>query len=122
MGVMGKTNADIRRDRRAEERRAAIRRALKERGLSRQKACELAGLKNANALGNFLTGRTRSLNLDTLEPLARVLNMTISELVGEIPPGKRMIVVDKADNVLISSSNLDAARLTAFGFAPSKCP
>ena len=98
---MRKTDADIQRDRRAGERRAAIRRAIKECNLTQQKACQLAGLKNANALSNFLNGRSRSLNLDTVEALARALKMTISELIGEIPPKKRLIVVDREDRVTI---------------------
>src|SRR5690242_4757787 len=92
------------KERRAEVRRVAIRRALKERNLTLQKACELAGLPNANALGNFLSGRSRSLNLETLEPLAQALKLPTSELIGEIPSDKRIIVVGKTDRVTIDPS------------------
>lgn len=71
------------KDERAEARREAIRTFMAERGWSQKEWCDMAGLDNASALGNFLSGHARSLNLETLEPLARAAGVTVSQLIGE---------------------------------------
>lgn len=70
----------------AARRRDALRSALTLRNLSVADAAKAAGLKSASALGNFLNGHTNSLNLTTLEPLARHLQMSLNQLVGEPEP------------------------------------
>jgi hypothetical protein len=45
-------------------------------------ACRLAKV-GPDAVHNFLRGETYSLNLSTLEPLAVVLEVTVSELIGD---------------------------------------
>lgn len=73
------------RDERAEQMRVGIRTVLKLRDLTQKDACDLAGLQNASALGNFLSGRSHSLNVHTLQPIARALRLTTSQLIGEDP-------------------------------------
>ena len=68
---------------RAEERRAAIRQVKEQIGLTLEEWCKRAGLKNSTAVGNFLRGESQSLSLSTLEPLARVAGVSVSELIGE---------------------------------------
>jgi transcriptional regulator with XRE-family HTH domain len=67
----------------AERRRKALRAILDERGLTLKDAAHAAGIGSASALGNFLNGVTASLNVATLEPLARALNVSINRLVGQ---------------------------------------
>lgn len=74
-------------DEAAERRRKALRAILDERGLTLRQAADMAGIGSPSALGNFLNGVTASLNVATLEPLAKALNVSINKLVGqpEIP-------------------------------------
>ena len=64
-------------------RRAALQRALDKNGLNVEQACKLAGLKGSGAVGNFMRGLSKSLNLAALEILAVTLRTTVSELIGE---------------------------------------
>lgn len=66
----------------AERRRRALLAVLQTRGMSLNDAAAAAGLGSSSSIGNFLNGRTMSLNVATYEPLARHLRMTIDELVG----------------------------------------
>src|SRR5271163_1497055 len=67
---------------RPEDRRRALRRALDGKGMNPAEACRLAKV-GPDAVHNFLRGETSSLNLSTLEPLAVVLEVTVSELIGD---------------------------------------
>jgi hypothetical protein len=67
----------------AERRRAGLRRELDRNDLTPADAARLAGFPTANALYNFLNGRTRSLSHETLEALAKVIpGATVGTLSG----------------------------------------
>ncbi len=66
---------------RSDRRRRALRIALKNSGLNLRTAAMRCGV-HATALGNFLNGHAASLSLETLEPLALGLGITLDELVG----------------------------------------
>jgi transcriptional regulator with XRE-family HTH domain len=66
----------------AERRREALRRALKD-AKSLASIARRAGIRSPETLGNFLRGVSDSLNVATLEPIARVLKCTVSELIGD---------------------------------------
>lgn len=89
---------------RADERRNAIRGHLDRLGLSIKAACDLADLEHATHVSNFLTGRSRTLSLETAEPLAHGLNMIVSELIGERPSPERGSVDN--DEVIIERDGL----------------
>ena len=67
----------------AERRRKALRSLLAEHGMTLKDAAVAARLGSPGAISNFLGGYTASLNLATLEPLARALKVSINRLVGE---------------------------------------
>jgi hypothetical protein len=64
--------------------RSAIQRALEHRGRTRHAASVGAQLPPAT-LANFLGGKTGGLDLSTAMRLARELDLTVSQLVGETP-------------------------------------
>ncbi len=73
----------------AQLRRETFRRFLADRGLNRAELARLAGLPTANALHNFLNGRSASLSLPTLEAIHRAVpGATIAEIIGERPPAR----------------------------------
>ena len=69
-------------------RRERMRAVMEHLGWSQAEWCDRASLKNASALGNFLADNEKSpksLNLDTLEPLAKAAGLVVSQLTGEMP-------------------------------------
>lgn len=66
-----------------ERRRAALKRAIKQFDVSPAELARKAGLKSANLLYNYLTGRSKSLSVDTVERLAKALpGENIAALLG----------------------------------------
>lgn len=65
----------------ARRRRRALQDVLNNRKMTLQDAALAAGT-TPSSIGNFLNGRTNSLNVATYEPLAAYLGMTINDLVG----------------------------------------
>lgn len=74
---------DAERD--AERRRKALREVMKRYGINAHAWAISAGLRNANAIYNFLRGRSRSLSQESLEALAKAAQLEVAELTGEKP-------------------------------------
>jgi phage repressor protein C with HTH and peptisase S24 domain len=73
----------------ADQRRAAIKRFMTERGLKPAPWAVNAGLSDG-IVRNFLAGRAESLNSSTLEKLAQAADATVAELIGEKPREMRL--------------------------------
>lgn len=81
-----KYNRPAPNERRTETKRRALRQALNTAQLTPTEAARAAGMPNANALFNFLNGRTQSLSQETYEKLAQVIpGATIASLAGLEP-------------------------------------
>lgn len=71
-----------------QRRREALRRTIRDLGISPASWARDAGLSNANAIYNFLSGRSNSLSHKTYEKLAAARpGLTISHLIGETEKG-----------------------------------
>ena len=70
----------------AEMGRVAVQKIVAYHDLPVTTWCRQAGLKNANAVHNYLARLSDSLNTNTtLLPLAKAVGLTASHLLGEIP-------------------------------------
>lgn len=69
--------------RRIEYRRRAIIAVMDQKQMRAAEWARLAGLPNANPLYNFLNRHSNSLAQGTLEKLAKAVNVSVAELVGE---------------------------------------
>ena len=78
----------------ATQRRAAFKRVMEELDEKPASWAKSAGLPNANALYNFLNGRSDSLSTATLEALASCKNLTVSQVVGETAIRSRVNTAD----------------------------
>lgn len=67
---------------RAERLRTNIRCLVAARGLTLAEIARKGGLPSANAIHNFLGGRSFSLSLATLQALAKVLDVSVDDLIG----------------------------------------
>lgn len=70
-------------ERQAEMRRRAFAEFLSSRRLTPAEVARLAGLPNANSIYNLLNGHSASMAQATLERIARALNVSVAEIIGE---------------------------------------
>jgi len=87
--------SDYLSDEEVERDRQGMRDTMKRLDLVPNTWARAAGFRNANALYNWLSGRTRSLSLDVRERLAAVLpGETAWSIIGRKPPRARKNAVD----------------------------
>ena len=73
--------------------RTAIRAALAKGRMSASAVCKEAGVAE-KSLRNFLDGDTETFRLDTLVRVARVLGISVGELIGEPQPAASEVAPD----------------------------
>jgi len=66
--------------------RAHVLAILRQHGLSTADAGAIVDEDDRAALGAFLSGRTDDIDIDPLEDLAHVLDLTVSQLIGHGRP------------------------------------
>lgn len=71
----------LQREQDAERRRDALKKFLQQRSLTGVEAAAVCGI-SASTVSNFLNDRTQSLNLATLEPLAKAFGFPLTNLIG----------------------------------------
>ena len=100
-------------DKRANRRRRAVREALEAAQMTPTEAARAAGMTNANAIFNFLNGRSQSLSHNTLEKLAEVIpgaslaSLTGLEPTDAISPPVRPIQVRAAAAASLMQASFD---------------
>jgi transcriptional regulator with XRE-family HTH domain len=68
---------------RAEARRQALKKIMNEKDVTAADVARMAELPTANAIYNFLSGRSRSLSAETYEKIAKAIpGVSVSELTG----------------------------------------
>lgn len=76
----------------ATRRRLALTTVMADRQLTIVQLTKLAGIQSPSTIANFLAGESNSLNLSTLEPVARVLGVSINRLIGEPMPTREVVI------------------------------
>lgn len=74
---------------RDEQRRVALRRFMKAKGLKAAPWALKAGMADS-VVRNYLAGRAKSMNSDTLERLAAAAEATVAEIIGEKLPEPKL--------------------------------
>lgn len=89
----------------ADQRRAALRAFMKERGLNTHSWTKKAKLPES-ALRGFLAGRTQSMNASSLEKLARAEATSIAEMFGEAIPTRERTSMIKVLSYAVEGGKL----------------
>lgn len=98
-GFVSESNNMDHDDSRAEARRSALKKIMAEKDVTAAEVARMAELPTANAIYNFLSGRSKSLSADTYEKIAKAIpGVSVSELTGlsEAKPRKIKPVALKA--------------------------
>jgi hypothetical protein len=106
-------DSDVRKQQRAEQRRRALRETLTNADMTPTDAARAAGLPSANAIFNFLQGRSGTLSQTTLEKLAQAIpGASLASLAGlestdNVAPPVRAIQVRAAAAAGLMQSAFD---------------
>ena len=78
-------------------------RMKRERHLSRRRVCSLAGVSEST-VREFLAGKYRSMQHDTLEKLAGAAGMTVEQMLGkdDVPAGTGALDLERLHRLLVS--------------------